>query len=292
MTKPLSHSSAQLLAKCEQKYVHHKVLGTKADSDYVDGDHFAIGKAVHQVLELGKHEKPDDLVGMVEACYTDPEIELDPQYKCLVMALCLKYYRLQSLKPMKLIRAEYEIKTPSVIGYIDAIMKDEHGKWWIVDIKTWGRAPRDEQIEMLRKDPQLMLYASFYKELARSLKLVMKDFGGCRLRAITKSKVQRLVDETESAFIMRLLDGGKGAKGRRTYPIEAYDIEVPFVKEDLDERQRLHEDSWVKAVQLQEGRAPKKNYASCFDYFSVCKFYSKCHGQEMSKQDKLKRFIV
>ena len=133
----LSYSSGTLLNNCETKYVHYKVKKTPIDIDADDStEAFNIGKAFHGVLEDTLHEITEDTTKLVEAACKKYDCE---GKEALVEAMCRKYYQLNELTALQAIHCEYEIKTDVFIGYIDVVMTDKMGNWWIVDLKTAAR---------------------------------------------------------------------------------------------------------------------------------------------------------
>lgn len=267
---PLSHSSATTLLGCEQKYVYYKVDKVPNDPDYVKGDALALGSAVHKILEKSRHEKPVSITVDLEECATDPDIMLPREDFALAHAMALKLIRLHKRMGLKVLAVEQEIQTPEFIGYIDAVMADPMGKWWIVDVKTWKSLPA---LEPLYRDPQLTLYASYVSLLAESLKLNLADFAGVRWRVATKSTAQQKSGEEYGAFIQRLVDKH----------IRAYDIAIPFEHLDTESRLTDHRRLHDRAMKLASGEATAlKNFGHCMNYFTPCAYFSRCHGKNFS----------
>jgi len=123
---PLSHSSANSLLGCEQKYVHYKVLATKTDKDYEPSTALAIGKAFHSIMEKSKHEKPGSISTELYRCEKDTDIGLKEANFPLVHAMVLKYLRLHKSMNLNVLAVETELRTDWFLGYVDAIMSDEN----------------------------------------------------------------------------------------------------------------------------------------------------------------------
>lgn len=265
---PLSHSSASTLLGCEQKYVYYKIEGAKPDPDFEKSDATSIGSAFHWILEKSLHEKPTSITADLEACAVDGDIRLKRDDFALVHAMVIKYLRLHKRMGLKVVAVEPELQTDRFLGYIDAIMVDDAGKWWIVDLKTF-KSIYLPGLPGLVRDPQLTLYAGHAAILAESLSLPLKDFGGARWRVTTKSTAKQKAGEDYGAYVKRLAD---------EY-IKSYDVPVPFEAMDPEGRLEIHDRLWVKTQELASAaHKPLRNYANCMAYFSPCQYYSRCHG--------------
>ena len=265
---PLSHSSANLLLSCEQKYYHHKIARTSADPDYEDGDALVVGKAFHHVLEVTNHKKPKSIRDHLEKYEPLPD-----HYYNLVHAMLIKAYRIQKLIGLEVVACEVELATEQFLGYVDAIMKEKNGNWWIVDFKT-AATFNYNTANLLHRDPQMSLYAFYRHLLAEIVGLDPDKFQGTRWRVVTKSKAKQRGDESDADFVKRLVDKS----------IKAFDIPIPYNMEAVAERGFLHSRLVTRAKKLADGDAtPIKNYGNCFAYFKPCKFFSQCHGQTFSE---------
>lgn len=270
---PLSHSSATTLLGCEQKYVYYKVEGAKPDSDYEKSDALSIGSAVHQILEDSRHEIPQSLSAELLKCEKDPQIFLDRSYFNLVAAMVIKYCRMHKQMGLKVLAVEPEVNTDWFRGFLDVILEDENGKWWICDVKTW-KSLGNSKVAEAPNDPQLNLYASFAPELSKLLGLELENFGGCRWRVVSKSSAKKKDSESDTAFVKRLADKN----------IKAFDLAVPIEIMDPTYRRKVHKELYTITKQLASGkRKPKKNMAHCMSYFSPCEYFSKCHGSIYSE---------
>lgn len=262
---PLSHSSAQTLMTCEQQYAYYKIDGFPHDPDYQKADSLALGSAFHKVLEDSKHEKPASIRAELEKCIDDPDIRLPADDLLLCHGMILKYLRLHKQMGFKVLAVETEIKTEWFHGFIDAVMEDHQGFWWVVDLKTYKTLPN---VAMLTRDPQLNLYAGHAAVLAETLKLDLKKFGGVRWRVVTKSAAKMQPKEDEATFVKRLVEKH----------VKAYDIPVPAEVLAPEERLELHQALYKRSLKLVKTK-PVKNYASCFNYFSPCRYWSRCYGK-------------
>lgn len=268
---PLSHSSASTLLECEQRYVYYKIDGAKEDSDYVKADSLGLGSAFHKVLEDSHHEKPVSISAALQALVDDPEVKLNAEDLLLCHAMVLKYLRLHKQMGLKVLAVETEIKTKWVHGFVDAIMEDADGKWWIVDLKTY-KDLKPSTVAMLSRDPQLTLYAAHAFYLAEIHGLDLSKFGGCRWRVVTKSSARQKATETEADFVKRLADDH----------VKAYDIPVQAAMFDTQERLDLHVDLHKRTQKLVKVK-PVRNYRACFNFFSPCPYWSKCYGKTYSE---------
>lgn len=271
---PLSHSSAKTLLGCEQKYVHYKVKGTKPDSDYEKSDALAVGSAFHWILEKSNHEKPESILDELAKCESDPDILLPPSQGPLVHAMVLKYLRLHKRMEFKVLQIEFQILTDFVTGFVDALMQDPDGRWWIVDLKTAANFYQ-ANVPLLFLDPQLNLYAAHAEEIAERFDLDMAKFGGCRWRVTTKSRLKQKYDEDRMEYTKRLLKS-----------VKCYDIEVPIEKMAPMDTLERHNKIFARSKQLYSPKAkPSKNFGNCMAFFKPCEYWSKCHGGLYSETD-------
>jgi RecB family exonuclease len=265
---PLSHSSASLLLDCEQRYVHHKILKTPNDPDYVKSDALAVGSAFHWILENSRHEKPKSITADLAHCAADKDIRLPEEEFALVHAMIISYLRLhlQKMPGFKVLEVETEIKTEMFHGFIDAILEDPEGRWHILDLKTYKTLYRPGLVALPR-DAQLALYAGHAPLLAEMHNLDLKRFGGVRWRVVTKSTAKQKASETQAEFVMRLVDKH----------VNAYDLAISADQLDVAERMELHKLLWETSKELRT-RKPTRNYKACFSFFSPCPWFSRCHN--------------
>lgn len=264
---PLSHSSAKTLLGCEQKYVNYKVKAIPHDRDYKKSDALAIGSAFHWILESTRHEKPEKISELLEKCTTDPDIGLSEDHKPLVHAMVVKYLRLHKRMGFKILEIEFDITTEEVIGYVDALMEDTEGKWWIVDLKT-AKTLYLPTIPALLADPQLNLYAAHASAIAEKFNLDIEKFGGCRWRVATKPALKRKATESLAEYTMRIVKS-----------VKIHDIAVPIEHMCPEETLERHKILFEISKKLHKPAAkPKKNFGNCMSFFKPCEYWSNCHG--------------
>lgn len=269
----LSYSSASLLRGCETRYYHYKVAKTKRDPDSPeDTDAFIIGKSFHHILEMSKHEKPEKIGHLLEECVK--KFKLPEEDTGLVHAMVLKYLRLHKKTNLVAVACEWEIKHPIVTGFIDVIFKEKDSdKWWIADLKT-SKTFYATIVSRLPKDRQLNLYAAFYREIAKDLKLDPDAFQGCRYRVTTKSEAKQKKLESYNDYVLRITESN----------VKSYDVIVPIAKmapkEVLKEHLRLHQ---ISMLMRTGDYVPTQNFGNCETYFKPCEYWSKCHGECFSK---------
>lgn len=254
----LSYSSMSELLSCEQKFWHRKINNTPADSDYVESDALGLGKAFHQVLENTLHLDYNDKL-ILEAM---EEHKVDMSEKALLTVMLDKYVNFRKKSGYKVVKCELAITTHDYTGYIDFIaIKGD--KFYIGDLKTAARFD-ENKIPRLALDPQLNLYASFADDIKNLVDQVGgREFGGCLYLQTTKSKAG-----TQSGL-------EKGVK--------VYETLVPAEVMDPKAMWSIFKDAYLRSLELRAGEVPKKNYGACFNYFSFCQHFSKCHGDLASK---------
>jgi hypothetical protein len=260
----LSVSSLKTLQSCEAKYHHYKVAETPKDQDYQESEAANLGKAFHQVMELTKHKSWN--MELLKKAMADHNV--DPEEEMLLRVMLQKYVAYHAASGLEVVYCELGIETNVTVLYIDAvaIAKDATGKpygWWIVDLKTAGR--HDENLlPQLARDLQMNHYAAFADDVEVGVPEVAGlKFLGCRYRQIIKSKA--------------------GTLGGLEKGVKVFDIEIPAHALRVEETKSLFNHIHDRAVQLHQGEAPTKNYSACFNYFSPCQYFSKCHGELFTK---------
>jgi len=250
----LSYSSMKTLQSCEQKYHHYKIAKTPNDSDYQESDALGLGKAFHYVLERTLHQDYSDQL-IIEAM---GENKVDFSQKDLLSVMLKKYVEFRKASGIKVVKCELPLGTSSYLGFIDYIAV-QGNKWFIGDLKTAAR--HDENIlSQLPLDPQLNLYAHFAEDLYLAVPAIVgKQFAGCLYSQTLKSKAGTYAGLE------------KGVKVIETFiPVEAMNPELTW---------SLFNEVHDRAVELNRGEAPRKNFSSCFNYFSPCQYFSQCHGK-------------
>lgn len=271
----LSYSSAELLANCTQKYYHKKVLGTPIDSDIEqDQEAFNVGKAFHHVMEQSRHDKEPSLKQIKHAC-TVHEVE-DKQ--AMIHAMSLKYFKLHKKLGLTCVATEFEIANTIFLGYVDVILKDKSGNWWVTDLKT-ASTVSDTKLARLHSDTQLNLYSRFQDHMAAMFKVDPKKFAGARYRVTTKSKIKPLKDEKYNSYVKRLFAS-----------VSSIDVEIPKESLNWEKAYKNHERLHSLSMALREGKiTPKQNFGYCDSYFKPCEYFSACHGDTFTNlRDKLK----
>lgn len=259
---PLSYSSSSLLINCEERYAHYKIKKTPIDSDASrDTSAFSLGSAFHKVLEDTMHTRLDIDKNVTEACREHKVME-----KSLVKAMVEVYLDMHELSGLECVFCEMEIKDQYLIGYIDAVLKDITGKWWITDLKTASRFSTDNA-NRLPRDTQLNLYAHFAPRVAEALDLDLDKFSGVRYRTTTKAKLKQKKTESTEEYVERLKSG-----------ITSYDISIPKENMDVEGTWERHISNFNRAKELFEGATPKRNLTYCSSYFRPCEYWSQCHG--------------
>lgn len=260
----LSYSSSTLLKNCSQKYFYHKVVGVAKDPDSSENeDAFNVGKCFHFVLEENGHTE-DRLEELLDKGCKAFEVDSE---KAMIHAMLLRYLQAHKKSGLTPVKCEFYIENKIFIGYIDVILTDDQGYWWIADLKT---ASRFSEITTARltDDPQLNLYCSFADMLAKALNLDINKFMGARYRVTTKSSLTQKASESYNEFVIRTANN-----------VKSYDIIIPkelmSPKETYKEFKKLH----AKTMKLRSGKLkPEKNRSYCDSYFKPCEYWSQCHG--------------
>lgn len=265
----LSPSSLSLFQACERRYWHYKVNKSEKDADFKDDSTaLRVGSAFHKVLEETNHELDGVTFPQVKAWIAEFGVG-DEALR--IMAMLAVYKDMHKRAGLKVIACEIELDLPEFIGYIDAIMVDDEEQWWISDNKTAAMFSSN-LIPTLPSHPQLNLYAKYADKIAEQLGLDMKNFGGCRYRVTTKSRLKRNKSETDKEYFDRLKTS-----------ISSKDIVIPFTYLDPDRIGEVHSKVFAFTKRNKKEEAYKCNYSNCLQYFKPCPWFSRCHKWNFSE---------
>lgn len=267
----LSYSSSTTLSNCQMKYFHYKVAGTKKDPDCRDDfTAFNVGKAFHQILENTMHQK--STVEMIEEVCVFYKVE---EHQAMIHAMVLKYLKVHKKSGLDCVGCEMELLNDIFIGFVDAVMKDDKGGWWIVDLKTAAMVS-PLTFAKLGTDTQLNLYASFAPQIAEYYGLDLNKFKGARYRVTKKSRLKRKASEEYNDFVRRVFAG-----------IESYDAIIPLKVMDPDKAYRKHKALHTMSMAYRGNEyTPMPNYSYCDSFFRPCEYFSQCHGQTYTEAVK------
>lgn len=281
----LSYSSKNTIDSCEMKFYHYKVVATPKDPDFDESyEAFNFGKAFHYINEKTEHQYPkskselETLLVFAQTTY-----DLDHESKLKLKASLIKYWDLSHHSGLKCVPGgiEIEVSNPDYIGYIDAIMQDDKGSWWIVDLKTAGMT-NNGLLAQLYNDEQLNLYSYFKDQIAEKLSLDPKKFMGCRYRVTLKVRTAYGKKDTDETYTKKVLAAIK----TYDYIVRAEDMNPDYFYSEFLESQKASLLTRKKDI-----ASPKKNFKSCFNYFRPCEYWSNCHKGE-TYTDALKRVGV
>lgn len=265
----LSHSSSVLLMNCTQKYFHRKIAGTPPDSD-VEEDRRALdlGSAFHNIVEQAKHDN-EPTAKMVKHSAKSYKVE---DSMPLLHAMAMKYFKLHKKSGLKCAAIEFEISDPSFIGYVDTVLVDAKGGWWISDLKT-ASTISELKLARLHTDAQLNKYCKFFESIAKTYGLDPKKFKGARYRVTTKSKLKPLADEAYGSYVKRLFKS-----------VQSIDVVIPKELLNWEKAYEVHKKLHALSMKLREGKIkPRPNYDYCDSYFKPCEYWSACHGKPVSQ---------
>jgi len=266
-TYSLSPSSLSLFLSCQRKYYHKKIAKTEIDTDIdEDTEALKIGKAFHKVLEDCRHELSGVSYQKVWATVWEHELDAD-EYTPMIMAMLSKYKIMHEKSKLKATHFEIEIATPTFIGYVDVILQDDSGGWFIGDMKT-SAAYYSNIAASLPRNPQLNLYASHVGLLGSQLGLAPDKFKGCRYRITTKSKLIRKKTESAEEYIARMCLG-----------IKSVDFIIPKELMAVEDIRGLHNSALEYITSHLNPDEYLQNLGNCTQYFKPCEFWSKCHGR-------------
>lgn len=257
----LSYSSSKTYLACPHKFYLEKIVKAPVDPDVTDDkEALRFGSAFHKVLELTHHDHTKFTMDIFNKCCA--EETLDEGLKYRVYASLTAYYQLHRASKLTVVGMELVVGiAEEFIGYVDAVMADANGNWWIVDLKTASQVS-ETMFARLERDPQLNLYAYFRGQLAEALGLNPAQFAGARYRPTAKSKHKLQPNEDMKAFAKRAA-------------LASYDVEIPFSA-------MRPEEAWEEIKKAATAidsltKTPIRNRDECFAYFSPCPYWSHCH---------------
>jgi hypothetical protein len=261
--KKISYSGMSMLRKCRRKaYLRYK-LRVERDADLED-DALALrfGSAFHKVCELTQHEKTRYTQQILNECCKAESLEYEEVAK--VYACLMSYYRLHTASRLRCIGLEMEVSNEFILGYIDAILVDTNGFWWICDLKTSGMI-MESLFARLHRDPQLNLYANFAGQVAQKFNLDTSKFSGVRYRVVSKPRSAPKIGESLDAYSLRAAP--------EMYDVEVNAAELDYVEAFEDLMQAKQE---LDSLSLETAQC---NRSACLEYNRPCEYWSQCHGK-------------
>lgn len=272
----LSNSSAGVFRGCKRRFWHKSIAKTEKDPDFDDNSKaLVIGRIYHRVLELAEHERENLADFMLHAAANENECS-DNQILGLVWAMVEKYLQLHEKSGLKAVAIEIPVTDDKVIGFVDCILQESNGNWWIVDLKTAASLSKS-LLGKLRQDPQLNLYSYFAKDIAENHGLDLDKWMGIRYRVTTKTTARIRSNENISTFSERVLK-----------TIEAYDIPIPKDKlnPSLAYEQMMFIYGEVEQMKLLPEHSIPQNFGYCEQFFKPCPYWSKCYGTIYTESGK------
>lgn len=265
----VSYSSSGLFQSCARKFYHRKIKNTPIDPDAnEDTTALRVGKCFHQILEDCMHKREFYKTPILKKAFIDNDIT-DDTLKGLIMGMVKKYLILHEKQGLTVIAVEIKIGDETLIGYVDAIMVDDGGGWYIVDLKTAGRL-NNSLLSRLSKDPQLNIYSFYTPQIAEMLKLDPKMFRGTRYRVTTKAQIKKNKKESLIEFVQRVFDR-----------VESFDIFIP-VESLIPAKTHSHfmrlREKMEELSEMKEEFVPQ-NFGNCEAYFKPCEYWSRCYGK-------------
>lgn len=281
-----SHSSLGVFQKCHARFYFER---TKTKPDYTDTEALVVGKFAHCLLENSAHlgwEDPAQERAAFLKYYLEQGIS-DTSWYPRVHLMYKEYIKMHRVSGLGVVCCELPIGEDipgGFVGYIDAIMHDNIGRWWICDLKTCGRWDTSLPPRLLM-DPQLAAYQYYAPQICEKTGLDIKMFAGSLYRSMVKPSIVAKPQETGplgdwQSYYSRVISD-------KVWTTEV-DVKIPdaFVQAEKLQRDALTEGA--RNV-LRDG-CPAKNTRMCLDYMRPCPFYSKCYG--MSWNDALNRMQV
>jgi hypothetical protein len=249
----------------------------------------AFGTLVHSALEAwwrayGTPAALNDGLAVIQAAK-----DVDPFDLARAREMLRGYDARWQGAPYKVIAVEQQFETSLVnplngiahdafrlAGKIDAIVRDEQGRYLVVEHKTSGEdiSPGSEYYRRLRLDSQISVYVAGARALGFDVTGCIYDVLGKPKLKPLKANTKRAADETPDEHAVRV------AADIAENPSDYYQrAEIVRLEEEMTEAML---DVWQTAerIQLAERaqRAPK-NPDSCVRFGRLCEFWAVCSGE-------------
>jgi len=265
----LSNSTANEFSLCQRKSYFRKMCGDPGR----EGDMTALqlGSAFHRFLELTLHQWPQNgeaiLISVME------ETKLNPDLKCLITSMIIKYCNYQKQIDRKFLAFELYAENKMFQATVDALYIEGSG-WGILDLKTSGGFTETKKAT-LERDSQINLYSQMAPEIAKAYnkkypkaqKLDGKDYKGFRYLVVSKP---RLTFDSTANFVnevKRFMD-----------KVQITDLFLPVINLKPEEARFRMLAIRKQFLEVWKGkRAPVPNYNSCDSYNRLCSYYDRCY---------------
>lgn len=273
----LSHSSIALYQGCNRRFYHYKIAKTPVDPDFVDDQKaLKIGSVFHSMVEYCEHDYEKYEPFMFQKALSENEVT-DKAIAGMAHGLCKKYLELHKKSGLKVVKCELPVTDENVIGFIDAVMANDEGQWWIVDLKT-AAAFSKGLITKLANDPQLNLYSAYAYQVAEALDLELSKFAGIRYRVTVKPKNRFGKNDDIESYAEKIY-----------YNTESYDLEVSkdLLNPEFARARVMHFfQEIIKGKMKGEGHF-LQNFGYCENYFKPCPYWSRCHSGTYTSEPKM-----
>jgi len=275
----LSPSSFGEFSSCQRKYFYRKVMKYDNDPDFPeDNEPFQVGKAFHQVLENRKHQLSGLTLKEVALVAASEGIE-DEETWAMIYAMLGAYKKVFDKQGLKVAGCEVQLTSGNFMGFVDVVLHDDSGNWWIGDMKTVG-VWSDSTIQTLPSHPQLNLYAKHRELVAYATGLDETKFMGVAYLATTKSRLKKKAKESLEEFI-----------GRLSESVKSVWVFIPnsvlLIREVSDSHALAA--GFIDSYSREEYEGKfVRNYGNCMAYFKPCQFYSRCHTRLFTEDVRVK----
>jgi len=277
--KYLSNSGMNRYAACPMKaYLYSTKAEIDSDSD-PDTLPLQIGKTFHDVLEKTLHDRSKFKMSILSKAAEENGPDLELRDIDLIYVYLMGYYELHEKSGLRVVKVELKIETEDFLGYLDVILVDPQGFWYIADMKVLATVS-PQLVAALHRDQQLNLYASKIGQILHALpELKFGHFAGVMYRVVQKSKANRKETETLEEFDNRL----RVKMGSRK--VKFYQLLVKPEGLDVKYFKSLHKHYYKRAseMMLTKPENPLRNYKSCYDYFRPCEYWSRCHSKNFTE---------
>jgi len=275
-----SYSASQMLQSCERKYFLKYVLDMPKDSDVEEDANALIwGKAYHWALETAQHARDNYRAESLLTHCKEQGLEQADFFR--IAASVNAYFNLREKSYLHCIACEIEIGDENFVGYIDLILGDASGFWWITDMKT-SSIISDNTFSKLTEDSQLNTYANFAQQVATKLGLKIENFAGVRYNVVSKTRTTPKPGETIAAFI-----------GRTN--VECHEAVIPVAAlkpvETYEKILRLKKRSDEMKVHMDITKT-EQNRGNCLQWSRMCEWASQCSFSGMTATESLQNIKV
>ena len=283
----LTNSTISQFKNCRKAFQYRNIMQLVPR---LEGEARGIGSAVHKGLETGS---VDEALALLDNTFPGDQDEADrlETNKAIVQAMLEGYFALYGTGWDGEYRPELRFDVPIInpatgalsrsfrlAGKVDGLLKDDNGKYWLVEYKTAGSVDRN-YIDKLMLDGQLTTYI-YGLQRQENIKI-----SGVIYRILRKPSIRQTKKETINQYIDRLIQDYKDRPEFYFYSEALYRSQ-----EDLGEFEHELWDITQDLLKCRRDNLWYKNTGRCGDwgqcsYIPLCAKYP--DAEDLFKQQEV-----